>query len=127
MTIAKKPLTHLRPKFVRLIPEKLEERVLYISIAYSTAVHSCPCGCGTRVVTPIHPTEWSLTWNGEGATLHPSVGNWSSNCRSHYWIRENQIVWAMNWSAAQVERARKAEDSDRRRLLDLRRHDGQGA
>ncbi|MGN6800789.1 MAG: DUF6527 family protein [Ginsengibacter sp.] len=25
-------------------------------------------------------------------TFYPSIGNWSFDCQSHYWIRENMIV-----------------------------------
>lgn len=93
----------VRPEFVDLIPDDLDEGVLYISIPYSTASHRCACGCGKEVVTPIKPTDWSLTWNGEAATLNPSIGNWSQPCQSHYWIIENRIIWAKKWSPSKIE------------------------
>ena len=93
----------IRPEFVDLIPDDLDEGVLYISILYSTASHRCACGCSEEVVTPIKPTDWSLTWNGEAATLNPSIGNWSQPCQSHYWIIENRIVWAKKWSPSKIE------------------------
>lgn len=83
-------------KFVEFIPEKLENEVIYISMYYATAVHKCACGCGSEVVTPFSPTDWKLTFNGESISLHPSIGNWSFQCKSHYWIRNNRIQWASN-------------------------------
>lgn len=83
--------------------------MLYISFEYATASHLCACGCGQKVVTPIRPTEWLLIWNGEAVSLYPSVGNWSFPCRSHYWIRENRIVWAPRWSPRQITAGRKRE------------------
>lgn len=85
-----------RPEFVEFIPENLKPGVLYISIEYSTASHLCPCGCGQMVITPIQPTQWSLTWDGESVSLYPSIGNWGFFCKSHYWIRKNRIIWLKN-------------------------------
>jgi hypothetical protein len=96
----------IRPKFVKYIPDEVEDGVLYISIPYATAIHKCPCGCGEIVVTPIKPTDWTLTWNGETVTLKPSIGNWSLPCRSHYWIIENRIIWARKWITSEIEAGR---------------------
>jgi hypothetical protein len=99
-------LQTIRPKFVRLIPETIEDGILYISIPFATATHKCACGCGEEVVTPVRPADWALTWNGEKVTLKPSIGNWSFQCQSHYWIIENRIVWARKWSPKQIEAGR---------------------
>lgn len=96
----------IRPEFVTYIPDVVKEGVLYISIPYATATHKCACGCGEAVVTPISPTDWSLTWNGESVTLNPSIGNWSLPCQSHYWIVENRIVWARRWSPFEIRAGR---------------------
>src|SRR5712692_10499983 len=78
--------------------------------AWSSGLHErlqkCACGCGEEVVTPIKPTDWSLTWNGEAATMNPSIGNWSQPCQSHYWIIENRVVWAKKWSPSKIEAIR---------------------
>ena len=105
-----------------LIPDDLAEGVLYISIPYSTASHRCACGCGEEVVTPIKPTDWSLTWNGEAATLSPSIGNWSQPCQSHYWIIENRIVWAKKWSPSRIEANRIKDKNVKARYYDQFRH-----
>jgi hypothetical protein len=109
-------LTSLRHKFVKFIPDRLDEGVLYISVAYATATHRCACGCGEIVVTPIKPTDWSLTWNGESVSLYPSIGNWSLPCRSHYWIRESRIIWAGTWSREKIAAGRKADSRAKARF-----------
>jgi hypothetical protein len=98
--------SHLIPRFVEFIPKGIEEGVLYISEAYGTASHKCPCGCGTRIVTPLTPTDWQLTSDGSSVTLVPSIGNWSLPCQSHYWITNNEIVRARSWSPAQIAAGR---------------------
>ena len=46
----------LEPRFVVTIPQALEPGVLYVSMEYGTVVHSCCCGCGLEVITPLTPT-----------------------------------------------------------------------
>jgi hypothetical protein len=99
----------LRPEFVQFVPGVLDPGVLYISVPFATASHGCACGCAEKVVTPIRPTDWSLTWDGETVSLHPSIGNWSLPCRSHYWIRRNRIIWASAWSRQEVEAGREKD------------------
>jgi hypothetical protein len=101
--------TSLRHEFVRHIPESLEEGVLYISIEFATAMHKCFCGCGAEVATPLAPTQWKLIFDGETVSLDPSVGNWSYDCKSHYWIDRNRIVWARRWSRSEIECVRERE------------------
>jgi len=84
-------------KFVDFIPEKLEDGILYVSVNHCVAVHKCVCGCGNEVVTPIALSGWRLLFDGETISLSPSIGNWNFECRSHYWIRNNRIVWAKSW------------------------------
>ena len=86
--------TQLTPEFIELAPRKLMEGVLYVSMLHGSVIHKCCCGCGEKVVTPLGPTDWKLTYDGEAISLHPSVGNWSLRCQSHYWIQNNQVHWA---------------------------------
>lgn len=79
------------------MPDIIENDTLYISLDYATAIHKCACGCGSEVVTPFSPNDWNMIFDGESISLHPSIGNWNFNCRSHYWIRNNEIVWAPKW------------------------------
>jgi hypothetical protein len=91
------------PKFVSRVPFEIEEGIIYISTDVNTAVHLCPCGCKTEIVTPIDPTEWKFTYDGETITLYPSVGVWGAKCKSHYWITKNRIEWARTYSKKEVE------------------------
>lgn len=99
-------IQRLRTDFVDLIPENLLPGTIYVCISYATVVHLCCCGCGSEVVTPLTPTDWSLTYDGETVSLHPSVGNWGFECRSHYWIRRGRVSWAEPWSQDQIARGR---------------------
>lgn len=99
----------LRHEFVEYIPNVLKDGTLYISMTFATAVHKCCCGCGNQVVTPLSPTDWSLTFDGESISLDPSIGNWSFPCRSHYWIRKSRVSWAQAWSDSEI-RAGRARD-----------------
>ncbi len=82
------------PEFVETMPEELDEGRLYISSRFRTASHLCACGCGSRVVTPLKPAKWELT-NVDGiVSLSPSIGRWQLPCKSHYWIRDNQVIWS---------------------------------
>lgn len=96
----------LRPQFVEFIPEQLEDGVLYVSQRYRTAAHCCCCGCGSEVVTPLGPADWTLEVDNGAITLHPSVGNWSLPCRSHYLIRQGKVVWARDMHRDEIEQGR---------------------
>lgn len=96
------PEMRLTHTFVEFIPEVLREGVLYVSVAYGTAVHKCCCGCGRRVVTPITPTDWKLTFDGKSVSLYPSIGNWAFPCQAHYWITNNRVRWAPRWTRDEI-------------------------
>ena len=100
----------LRHEFVEFVPDTLEEGTLYISIPFATASHRCCCGCGNDIVTPISPTDWSLTFDGVSVSLDPSIGNWSFPCRSHYWIKNGKIRWAPKWSKERIESGRSWDE-----------------
>src|SRR5437667_4424404 len=96
----------LKHEFVGFIPAELQERTLYISIRFATVSHLCPCGCKNKVVTPLKPTDWKLIFDGKTVSLHPSIGNWSFACRSHYWVRNNKVQWAEDWSKERIDAGR---------------------
>jgi hypothetical protein len=102
-------ISQLTAEFIEFAPPELKDGVLYVSMIYGSAVHKCCCGCGEKVVTPFSPTDWKLTFDGETVSLRPSIGNWSFACRSHYWIRENEIHWAPAWSEEEIEAGRKRD------------------
>ena len=101
----KRPVV-LAHKFVKAIPNDLEERILYVSVGYATVVHKCCCGCGREIVTPLSPTDWKLTYDGVSISLHPSIGNWGLECQSHYWIERSTITWARQLSRERIEAGR---------------------
>jgi len=101
----KQPVT-FKHEFVQFIPEELQEGTVYVSIRFATVSHLCACGCKTKVVTPLKPTDWKLTFDGKTISLYPSIGNWNFPCRSHYWIRNNRVQWAEDWSESRVDAGR---------------------
>ncbi len=116
----------MKHQFTEYIPAILEEDVVYVSIEYGTASHLCCCGCGEKVVTPITPTDWQVIFNGEAVSLHPSIGNWSFACRSHYWIKENRVIWAGDMSNETVENIRMADTKNKTVFFENKSNDGRG-
>ena len=112
-----KKFERLDHEFVEFIPDQLVPGKLYISLEYATAVHQCCCGCGNEVVTPLSPTDWKLIFNGEAVSLHPSIGNWSFDCRSHYWIRDGVVSWAEQWSPEQIAAGRILDQQRKKQKL----------
>lgn len=89
-------ISNLRPLFCDAIPLKGEMTpgILYVCMRCDVAGHLCPCGCGEEVITMFHPSRgWTISYDGQGVTLSPSIGNWNSACSSHYWIRDNRVIW----------------------------------
>lgn len=107
--------TEIRPEFVTFAPEILTPGVLYISMEYATVLHACCCGCGNKVVTPLAPERWRLTYDGKSISLKPSIGNWSFPCQSHYWIERNAVIWDRRFTRAEIEAARAADRRDMER------------
>lgn len=103
----------IKHKFVEFIPEILEEGILYITVNYCTATHKCVCGCGNKVITPIRPTDWQLYFNGKTVSLTPSIGNWSFDCKSHYFITNNEIRYARKWQNFEIAEGR--EDGEKKK------------
>lgn len=82
-------------QFVEFMPDDIQEGIIYISLEYKSVIHRCACGCGREVNTPLHPTGWNMTYDGETISLKPSIGNWSFDCKSHYWITNNEVEWSL--------------------------------
>jgi len=108
-------LTH---EFVEFIPDKLADGVVYVSIPYATVAHKCCCGCGMEVVTPLSPTDWELIFDGESISLDPSIGNWSFDCKSHYWILRNGVRWTERRPQKGIKLARSNEQAAKKRYFD---------
>lgn len=99
----------IRLKRVKYMPKVLEPGVLYYAEEFGAATHLCPCGCGHKIQTPMGPSDYSLRMDKSGPTLFPSIGNWQRSCRSHYWVRNGEIVWDQSWSEAKIAAGRAAE------------------
>jgi hypothetical protein len=100
------PITQLQHRFVDGFPDRLQPGVLYISIEFASMSHLCCCGCGREVITPLSPKDWKFTYDGASVSVHPSIGNWSLPCRSHYIIQSGRIRWAGDWSDEQISASR---------------------
>ena len=108
-------MTALKHDFVEFIPDELADNTIYVSVKFATVAHRCCCGCGKEVVTPLSPSDWKLTFDGETISLVPSIGNWSFPCQSHYWIAHSRVRWAEQWSQEEIAagRAKDAIEKDR--------------
>lgn len=100
----------MRHEFVENIPDHLEVGTIYVSLTYDLAVHLCACGCKNEVVTPLSPAHWALTYDGDSVSLHPSIGNWSFPCRSHYFLRKGAIEWAYRYSEQEIRETRAKDE-----------------
>jgi hypothetical protein len=103
----------VRPEYIDSFPKILEDGVLYISKKFRTSCHRCCCGCGTKIVTPIRPTEYRLTERDGLISLHPSIGNWNHPCQSHYVIRDNKVLWAETMLPSDIKRGRARDEAEK--------------
>lgn len=102
-------IDRLDHRFVRFIPDELEDGVLFVSMDYKTVAHSCCCGCGDRVVTPLSPAGWELTFNGSSISLSPSIGG--GICNSHYFVRRGWVQWVRPLTKAEVAAAARRDQA----------------
>lgn len=118
-------LMKIKLQRVHYMPKDLKPGVLYVSEEFGAAAHLCACGCGSKIRTPLSPTEWALEGTRGGPTLYPSVGNWQQACQSHYWIYRGKIRWADKWTYAQIAAGRHSEEERQRAYYDaLEPHSG---
>ena len=106
--------TKVHHEFVEFIPSNRKDGVVYVSIPYATAVHNCCCGCGNKVVTPLSPTDWKVTFDGDTISLYPSIGNWNFECQSHYWIIDDKVKWARGWSKEEIQSGKEKDASQKK-------------
>ena len=108
----------IRLQRVQYMPKDLKPGVLYVSEQFGAAAHLCACGCGSKVRTPLEPTEWSVEETDGEPTLRPSVGNWQQACQSHYLITCGEVIWSTPWTAKQIAVGRQLEEERRREYYD---------
>jgi len=103
---------------VHYMPKELKPGVIYVSEEFSTAAHLCACGCGSKIRTPLGPTEWRVKETNNGPSLYPSVGNWQQPCQSHYWIERGEVRWSSKWTEEEIYMGRRQEEERRRAYYD---------
>jgi hypothetical protein len=93
-----------RVEKVERLPPALADNVVYVSEEFEVAALKCACGCGHQVNLLL----------GDGHTIHdeggladisPSIGVWDAPCRSHFWIHKGRVLWADQWSEADIQSA----------------------
>lgn len=101
----------MQVEFVETIPrpEVVADGRLYISLKYNMTMHRCASGCGQLVPLPLSPADWSFSYDGENVSLRPSVGNGLLKCRSHYLIKNGEIVWLSEISAEETLRQQQID------------------
>jgi hypothetical protein len=107
-------ITKLNHVFIDTIPDELEEGILYISLRFRVIMHSCCCGCKNKVVTPLSPARWKMTFDGKTISLTPSIGNWNFDCESHYWITNSEVEWARKWVKNEIIGGKEYEREKRK-------------
>jgi hypothetical protein len=106
------------PQYVDELPDELEEGVFYICEAFDLTAHRCCCGCGENVFNKLNPAKWRLEKMSDGTvSLFPSVGNWKYACKSHYWIRANQVIDAGAMNVRTIEAVQERDRRDRDRYI----------
>lgn len=90
------------------LPAVTEPYKFYYSPRFQMAALSCPCGCGHRVMLNLLDQHSCEFVNGL-PTVYPSILAADAPCRSHFWIRKGEVVWAEKWSKARVQRVMAAQ------------------
>ena len=93
------PSVYLRPIFVEVMPvfDEIKDGEIWISHRHRTINLRCPCGCDDLTVLSLHPSRWHVYFDGKSVSLEGPTGGsiWtSSDCGSHYHIRENKVIWS---------------------------------
>ncbi|MCG2798195.1 MAG: hypothetical protein L6367_06615 [Cellulomonas sp.] len=97
---------------VDTIPSVLKPRTLYLCLEHDVVVHLCMCGCSAKVVTPLGPAEWSVSYDENTVSLRPSIGNGALACRSHYWITRSDVRWLPQITEREQRRAYARDERD---------------
>lgn len=88
----------LRSVQVEELPDALQSGRLYLigSGKPWSAAMVCPCGCGEAIHLSLLPDDspsWTFKSDRNGLpTLSPSVWR-TKGCRSHFFLRQGDIVW----------------------------------
>lgn len=98
-------IDEIKPVLVMELPKSVNDMkpgILYLkhnNDGTYESFHLCPCGCGEPVYLQYGGKGWDLKFSSVGAeglssvTINPSIGCFDIPCKSHYFIRNNKIVW----------------------------------
>lgn len=97
-------IDEIKPVLVMELPKSVNDMkhgILYLKHNEDDtyeSFHLCPCGCGEPVYLQYGGKGWNITLSINGrelksVTISPSVGCFDFPCKSHYFIRENKIIW----------------------------------
>ena len=50
--------------------------------------------------------------SGKTITIYPSIGNWSLRCQSHYYIRNNKVIWSGKYDTDEIDLVRRTDFED---------------
>lgn len=78
------------------LPRRLGKTLYLVGEPAKWAVLACPCGCGDRIDVNLmksRPPVWTLQRANGQISLSPSLWMPPEKCGSHFWVRNNRIVW----------------------------------
>ncbi|MGY5352002.1 DUF6527 family protein [Wenyingzhuangia sp. IMCC45533] len=89
-----------RLEYVKQSPEFLKDNIVYVEcnidkFEYWYVVFKCPCGCKEQIVLNLFKDvkpNWDLKKDKKYFSIYPSVFR-TVNCKSHFWMKKNKIVW----------------------------------
>ena len=105
-------LKFMTPEFVEYIPANGDDLIsgnVYISMKHGMVVYRCPCGCEGLSEFMLDPIRYRMEYDGINVSFYPSIGISYLKCRSHYWIRDNQIQWCVPMEDWEIDKARRRE------------------
>jgi hypothetical protein len=79
------------------LPERLGSTIFVVGGAKPKwVVLECPCRCGGRIDVNLMKSRrpyWTLSVAAGRATLTPSLWMPKEKCGSHFFVRNNRVVW----------------------------------
>ncbi len=110
-----------KPMVTDDLPDNLDLATVYLigeGTPWSAAL-VCPCGCGATIQLSLIPNDdprWKVKDHGNGrVSLHPSIWR-TKGCESHFWLKNNRVVWALerrNQQKTQPRQGKKARAGGR--------------
>jgi len=82
--------------FCEYIPKDIEKDTLYISEEFGCSIHTCGCGCGSKIAISIAPywsDGWTMTKHDDGTVSFDHSLQHRGGCCSHYYIKKSDFVW----------------------------------